>query len=313
MPVLAFIAPTIDADETRLWIAALTASMPDLEVRVWPKDAPKETVDFALVWRQPPGVLLDYPYLKAVFSLGAGVEHVLSDPHLPRHLPLVRMVDPSLRSGMVEFVLLRVLHYHRDMPIFEAQQRQRTWKQHFQPLPTERRVGILGLGELGGACARAVAALGFDVGGWSRRKKEIAGVRSHTGEDGLFELLERSHIVVCLLPLTPDTEDMLDATAFGAMPRGAYLINVGRGRHVVDDDLIEALDSGHLAGATLDVFRTEPLTSAHAFWTHPKITVIPHNSALTLPRTAALTVVDNIRRHLHGEPMQNVVDRKNGY
>ena len=300
-------------DDPAPWIEAFAALMPDLEVRVWPDYGDAADIAYALVWQQEHGSLRRFANLEAIFSLGAGVEHVLADPGLPDGVPIVRMVDPGLRVGMTEFVVMRVLHYHRRMPEYEAQQRDKVWRLLPQTLPGDRRVGILGLGALGGAAARALAGLGFDVAGWSRTPRTIDGVTCFDGEDGLFACLERSEIVVCLVPLTAETEGILDATTLGALPEGAFLINVARGAHVVDEDLLAALESGQIAGATLDVFRSEPLPADHPYWTHPRVMVMPHASAWTLPQTAARTVTDNIARHRKGEPMLNVVDVKRGY
>ena len=302
-----------EPDEPAPWIEGLREHLPDLEVRVWPDIGDANDIEFALVWQPPRGLLAGFPNLQAILSLGAGVEHILADPDLPRHVPLVRLVDPGLTVGMTEFVVMRVLHYHRRMPEYEAQQRDRVWRLLPQVHPSDRRVGVLGLGELGGAVSRALAGFGLDVAGWSRSAKSIDGVATHHGEDGLFAVLERSEILVCLLPLTRETEDILDATTLGALPQGAHLINVARGAHVVDNDLLAHLDSGHIAGATLDVFRTEPLLDDHPYWTHPRVMVMPHASAWTLPKTAAGTVADNIRRHVAGEPMTHVVDLERGY
>ncbi len=302
-----------EPDDREPWIESLGRQLPDLEVRVWPDIGDPDEIEFALVWQPPRGMLAGLPRLQAILSLGAGVEHITGDPELPRDVPLVRLVDPGLTVGMTEFVVMRVLHYHRRMPEYEAQQRERVWRLLAQTHPADRRIGILGLGELGGAAARALAGLGFDVAGWSRGPKSIAGVTCHHGEDGLFEVLERSEILVCLLPLTRETEGLLDATALGALPPGAFLINVARGAHVVDDDLLALLESEHIAGATLDVFTTEPLPDDHPYWSHPRVMVMPHASAWTLPKTAAETVADNIRRHRAGETMTHVVDLNKGY
>ncbi len=302
-----------ESDDPAPWIEALAAHLPDLEFRVWPDVGDADDIEFALVWLPPRGLLAGLPRLQAIFHLGAGIEHILDDPDLPRHVPVVRLVDPGLTVGMTEFVVMRVLHYHRRMPEYEAQSRDRVWRLLPQTHPGDRRVGILGLGELGGAAARALARFGLDVAGWSRGPKSIDGVACHHGEDGLFAVLEHSEILVCMLPLTPETEAILDATTLGALPPGAHLINVARGAHVVDDDLLALLDSGHVAHATLDVFRTEPLADDHPFWTHPRVMVMPHAAAWTLAKTAAETIADNIARHRAGESMTHVVDLDKGY
>lgn len=296
------------------WKAALEAELPELEFRVWPRDSgPAGDVEVAVVWQPPPGLLATFPGLRAILSLGAGVEHVLDDPGLPPAVPVVRLIDPGLRSAMVEFVTMEVLRHHRQEAAYRRQQSRREWKLLHQPLASGREVGILGLGHLGRASAEALRDLGFRVSGWSASERSIEGIATYAGEQGLFPLVERSEILVCLLPLTAETEDIVDATLLGAMPRGATLINAGRGRHVVEADLLDALDSGQLSHATLDVFREEPLAEDHPFWTHPGITLFPHAAAWALPEDAGAIVAASIRRALAGEPLPGEIDRRRGY
>jgi glyoxylate/hydroxypyruvate reductase A len=301
------------ADNPVAWSAALKAEIPDLDIRVWPETGDVADIDAALVWNHPPGELTRYPNLRLILSLGAGVNHVLDDPNLPPNVPIARLVDPGLTSGMVEYAVLTVLRYHRQLPQYEQLQRERRWKKLGIPDTAARRVGILGLGEIGGACAKAVAALGFPVAGWSRTPKDIPGIESFAGAESLHRFLQRSDILVCVLPLTPDTRGILNATTLAALPPGAFVINIARGGHVVDDDLIAALDYGHIAGATLDVFVPEPLPAEHPYWTHPKITLTPHVASLTNPRTAAVPIAENLRRLRDGRPFLHLVDRQSGY
>jgi len=296
-----------------VWLPELRRALPRLEVRAWPQTGALEDIEYAFVWKQPAGLLGSLPKLRAVFSLGAGVEHILRDASLPAHVPLVRMVDPGLVAGMNEYVLWAVLHHHRQMPIYEAQQRESNWTQWVPPLPRQRRIGIMGLGQLGGTCAQTLAGLDFDVAGWSRTPHEMKDVITYSGAVELPAFLSRTEILICLLPLTPETENILDARVFAQLPRGACVINVARGKHVVDEDLIAALDSGHLDGAILDVFREEPLPVTHPFWRHPKVRVTPHVSALTQIETATATLAQNIERLQAGQPMIGLVDRARGY
>lgn len=302
-----------DGESRDDWARALSAELPDMEIRFWPDIGIEHDIEYALVWQPPRGLLASLPNLKAILSLGAGVEHILRDPELPARIPIARLIDPGLKIGMVEFVLMEVLRYHRRQPEYLAQAARKEWKLLRQTLPQNRRIGILGLGHLGASCAEQFVALGFDVCGWSRTAKDLPGVACHHGEDGLFAVLERSQILVNLLPLTDETRDILDATTMGAMPEGAVLINAARGAHLVEDDLIEMLDSGHLSYATLDVFRTEPLPGHHPFWSHPKITVYPHAAAWTLPEAAAPVIADNIRKAEAGEPLYGRIDIRRGY
>lgn len=295
------------------WTAELRRQVPDLELRFLPAFGDPADIEYALVWLPPPGLLASLPNLKVIFSLGAGVDHLLRDPTLP-DVPLVRMVEPGLTEGMTEYVCLHVLRWHRDAPAYEHQQGERVWKQvPHQRIARERRVGILGLGVLGQDAARALAQLRFDVAGWSRTAKRVEGVTCFHGDAGLPPFLARTEILVCLLPLTPDTENILDAKLFAGLPPGAVVINAARGKLQVEEDLLAALDSGHLAGATLDVFRAEPLPAEHPFWTHPKVTVTPHVAAITQARTGIRHIADAIGRARRGEPLLHLVDRQRGY
>jgi glyoxylate/hydroxypyruvate reductase len=306
---LLFLSPDDPAD---LWRQELTSRMPELDFRVWPEVGDPSDVELALVWRPPQGELRRYPNLVAILSLAAGVDGLLTDPELP-DVPIARMVDPSLRRTMIEYVLLAVLRHHRELDRYEREQRARRWAYAFPPQASERRVGVMGLGELGAAAARLLVTHGFQVLGWSRSPKSIPGVLSYAGRSEQHSFLHRAEILVCLLPLTAETRGILDAAAFADLPHGAFVINVARGEHLVESDLIEALDSGRLAGATLDVFREEPLPEAHPFWAHPKVLITPHVASYSWPTTAADGVVENIRRALSGQPLAHQVDRAKGY
>jgi glyoxylate/hydroxypyruvate reductase len=310
MPTLLFVSPTDDPAD---WVAALAAALPGLDIRIWPDTGDPEAVDYALAWKPPPGLLAGLPNLKAIFSLGAGVDALLDDPTLPAAVPLVRMVDRGLTEGMTEWVCAHALAWHRQAAAYREQQARHLWRQRDEKLARERRVGVLGLGALGSDAARMLAALRFDVAGWSRSPKAIAGVDCRHGEDGLAAVLARSELLVCLLPLTAATEGILNAGLFAQLPRGAHLINAARGRHLVEADLLAALDGGQLSGATLDVFAVEPLPAGHPFWSDARITVSPHVASLTHARTAAVHVVEGIRRAEAGLPLTEIVDRSRGY
>ncbi len=306
---LMFLSPD---DPAELWRRELCARMPGLELRIWPEVGDPAEIDLALVWRAPPGELARYLNLKAILSLGAGIEGLIADPTVP-DVPIARMVDPSLTRTMTEYVLLAVLRHHREFDRFEREQRARRWAYRFPPQASERRVGIMGLGELGAAVARELVAHGFAVFGWSRTPKAQAGVTSYAGRSELHAFLHQADILVCLLPLTAETRGLLDAETFASLPHGAAVINVARGAHLVEADLIAALDGDHLGGATLDVFQTEPLPSESPLWSHPKVLVTPHVASYSLPATAADGVVENIRRARAGQPLRHQVDRARGY
>ena len=299
-------------DPAELWREELQARMPELEVRIWPEVGDPAEIELALVWRAPPGELARYPNLKAILSLAAGIEWLVVDPTLPE-VPIARMVDPSLTRTMSEYVLVAVLRHHREFDRFEREQRACSWAYGFPPQAADRPVGIMGLGELGASAARQLVAHGFPVLGWSRTPKAIEGVTSYSGHGELHAFLHRSQVLVCMLPLTAETRGILDVGTFNGLPHGAFVINVARGDHLVEADLLAALDLGHLAGATLDVFRTEPLPVEDPLWRHPKLLITPHVASYSLPSTAADGVVDNIRRALAGQPLRHQVDRDRGY
>jgi len=295
------------------WRPLFDQLMPEHEIRYWPEIGDRAAIEYALVWQPEPGLLASLPNLKLIVGLGAGVDHVLGDPLLPTGVPIVRLVDPYMTDAMSEYVVLSVLRLHRQDLDYLAQQRARVWAEREQKNATERPVGILGFGTLGQDAGRKLKALGFDVAGWSRGTKAIPGFACYAGSTGLDAMLARSEILVCLLPLTPETTGILSAAAFARLPRGAGLVNVGRGGHLVEADLIPALDAGQLSGAVLDVVGAEPLPGDHPFWRHPRIILTPHIAAETHPPTAAAIIREAIRRREAGLPAENQVDPARGY
>ena len=302
-----------DLEHARSWSDVFREAMPERECRDWKAPGDIADIEYAFVWAPPPGELRKFPNLKCIFSIGAGVDHLLKDPDLPEGVPIVRMVEPELTQGMVEYVTMHVLRYHREGPALEAQQRDRIWHELIAPTAPSRKVGFLGFGVLGQASARVLRALNFDLACWSRTLKRVDGVKSFHGADGLDDFLTRTEILVCLLPLTRETESILNRDLFAKLPRGAWLINAGRGGHQVEDDILAALESGQLAGAALDVFRTEPLPTDSPFWTHPNVTLTPHIASVTQQISGIEHVVANIRRIEAGEAPLNTVNREMGY
>ena len=298
---------------TARWRPLLGRLMPEHEIRYWPELGDRAAIDYALVWQPDPGLLASLPNLKLIVGLGAGVDHLLRDPALPTGVPIVRLVDPYMTDAMSEYVALSVLRLHRQDLDYLAQQRAGVWEEREQKNAGERPVGILGFGTLGQDAGRKLKALGFDVAGWSRGAKDIPGFVTYAGPAGLDALLARSEIVVCLLPLTAETTGILNAAAFARLPRGAMLVNAGRGGHLVEADLIPALDSGRLSGAVLDVVREEPPPPDHPFWRHPRIILTPHIAAETHPPTAAAIIREAIRRFEAGLPVANLIDPARGY
>lgn len=296
-----------------LWVPALKRHLEGREIRLWPDLGEVQDIEYALVWDPPPGLLASLPNLKAIFSVGAGVDHIAADPERPKHLPVIRMVEEGLTAGMTEYVVMQVLYHHRDMLAYRHQAAEKIWREIPAVPAHQRRIGILGLGVLGQDAARMLVRFGFDVAGWSRMPKEIEGVTCFHGPEGLDQMLARTDILVCLLPLTPATRGILNGELFAKLPRGACLINVGRGGHQVERDLLEALDSGQLREATLDVFEEEPLPADSPLWSHPQVIVTPHIASMTMPETAAKAVGENIKRMEAGLPPLNVVDFERGY
>lgn len=292
------------------WLKALAEFAPDLAVHVWPDTGPIDEVEYVLSWAASPGMIAGFPRLKGIFSLGAGVDHILSDLTAPPHLPVIRMIDDTLTRRMVQYVVLFVLAHHRRLDEMRANQAAGRWQ---RPTVPDRRIGIMGLGELGAACARQLVALGYAVAGWNRSGKAIPDVEVYAGADQLPAFLSRCDILVCLLPQTAATVDLLDRQTLSMLPLGAYLINVARGDHIVDADLVSLIADGHLSGATIDAFRTEPLPPEHAFWTTPGIIVTPHIAGSTEPATAARHVVDAIAAIEAGRSPRGLVDRARGY
>lgn len=295
------------------WKETMQSLLPDIEVRGWDDPGDPAEVDYAVVWKHPAGGLLRFPNLKCIVSIGAGVDHVLVDPDLPKHVPIIRTVGDDLRQRMREYVSLHVLRFHRRLPEIEAAQPKREWNQIIEPPAPERRVGVMGLGFMGRFCAEALAMLGFDVAGWSRAKKDIPGLTCFGGDADFDAFLRRSEVLVCLLPLTPETDSILDRDLFAKLPAGACVINAGRGEHLVEEDLLAALDSGQVGGATLDVFRKEPLPDDHPFWDRPEVLVTPHVASLIDPLAGGKVIAKNIRLFRAGKPAPDMIDSAKGY
>ncbi|MBD0270441.1 MAG: glyoxylate/hydroxypyruvate reductase A [Acetobacteraceae bacterium] len=296
------------------WRAALLAEEPGLDIRMFPDSGDPAAIEAAVVWTSHDmAELRRYPNLRLVVSMGAGVDHLLRPPGPPPGVPVARLKDARLTQGMTEWVLLNVLRFHRQDLEYRSLQAGRRWEELPAPDTARRRVGILGLGELGGAAAAALLALGFPVMGWSRAPKDRPGVECFHGASGFDAMLRRADVLVCLLPLTPETRGILDRRAFGLLPHGAFLLNAARGGHVAQDDLVAALDSGRISAAALDVFEPEPLPTDHPFWSHPRVVMTPHAASITIPSSAAPQVVENLRRARSGRPLINLVDFGAGY
>jgi glyoxylate/hydroxypyruvate reductase len=315
MSAFLFVTPTWDGND---WADRMRESMSGRSVRVWPDMGDVSDVSYAAAWLPPANVLKDLPNLKVIFSLGAGVDAILSDPTLPRDVPIVRVNDPDLTMRMSEHVLMHVLMHHRQQRRIENNQRSRIWDGFPTHAASALRVGVMGLGILGQDAARKIAMMGFPTAGWSRTRKTIASVECFAGEAEIDAFLARTDVLICLLPATAETDGILNLALFRKLshrgPFGApIIINAGRGRQQVEGDILAALDSGELFGASLDVFRKEPLPEDSAFWSHPKVMLTPHSAADSDPSTICNYVARQIERYEKVGHLENLVDLKRGY
>ena len=298
---------------SRPWLDELRAVLPDADVWAWAPVCAERQADYAVLWAPPPELFASQSRLKAIFNIGAGVDGVMKLPNLPDNVPIVRLNDAGMAVQMAEYVCHALFRHTRRFDVYEVHAKNREWKR--EP-PIERAafpVGVMGLGDIGARVAQAVAAFEYPVFGWSRTLKSLPGITTFAGKEGIDEFLRCVRVLVCVLPLTPGTEGILNAATLSALKPNGYLINVARGKHLVDGDLLTALDKGHLAGATLDVFRDEPLADGHAFWAHPKITVTPHISAITLRAESVLQIAQKMLAMERGERVDGVLETARGY
>lgn len=295
------------------WTVPIQALLPEAEVHVWDADGPAVNADYAIVWQPPAALFEREKQLKAVFNLGAGIDGLLKVPNLPGNLPIVRLEDAGMSVQMAEYVLHQLLEASRGMDTYREQQRQGTWKIHRPIRREEWPVGIMGLGHIGKRVARTLADLDYQVHGWARSERQLDGVHTHAGQAQLASFLASTRVLVNTLPLTDETRNIIDYRLLSQLRPGAVLINVGRGEHLVEDDLLKALDEGRLIRASLDVFRKEPLPEDHPFWQRRDITITPHISARTLRDATLEQITGKIRDHARGRPISGVVDTGRGY
>jgi glyoxylate/hydroxypyruvate reductase len=315
MSAFLFVTPTWDG---QAWAGHMRKAMPTRSIRVWPDMGNVDDVHYVAAWLPPANVVKSLPNLKVIFSLGAGVDAILSDPSLPQDKPIVRVNDPDLTMRMSEHVVLQVLMHHRQQRRLDANQQNKVWDQFPQHAASALRVGVMGLGVLGAEAARKLSVMGFATAGWSRTRKSIDAVECFAGAGELDVFLARTDVLVCLLPATPDTDGILNRALFRKLSRSGpfaapVLINAGRGRQQVDADILAALDAGELYGASLDVFHREPLPADSAFWSHPKVILTPHSAADSDPATICNYVAAQIERFEMDGSLQNLVDRVLGY
>ncbi len=295
------------------WKKALVETDPSVPVLLPEEVKNPDDIVFALAWNQPPGLFKHYPRLKAISSFGAGVDHLMSDPHIPKEVMLTRIIDPLLSADMAEFALAVIMKHLRGFTRYSRYQRESRWKKHGYLRMKDVQVGVMGTGVIGQYVASFLHQAGLTVCGWSRTKDPKPPFEMFSGKDGLGSFLAASDILICLLPLTEATRGIINMELISQLPHGAFLINLGRGAHVVDHDLIGALNHGRLAGAHLDVFDPEPLPEDHPFWRQEGIDITPHVASLTDPLSVAPQVMDNYHRLCSGKPLKNTVSRKQGY
>lgn len=295
------------------WLEELRAAFPHADVRAW-QDGDNDHADYAVVWKPPLAMFVNRTGLKAIFNVGAGVEAILQlGAALPADVPIVRLDDAGMGVQMAEYVTHAVLRYFRRFDQFELQARDGQWRFLRPHDKKDFTVGILGMGVLGSRIGEALAHFGFQLNGWSRTQKNVPGMQCHTGEAGLDAFLSASRVLVCALPLTTETAGILNHVTLGKLPQGAYVINVARGAHLIEEDLLQLVQNGHIAAATLDVFQEEPLPPAHPFWQEPRITITPHIAALTLREHSVPQIAGKVAAMERGEPIAGVVDRMKGY
>ena len=313
-PSLGRIGVIYKSDPVRgqVWARIFAQEAPEMELRLWPDVGDTSEVRYLVAWLPPDDLPSRFPKLEVLFSTGAGIDQ-LNLARLPPHIAVVRMVDPDLTASMVDYAMFGVLALHRDIPFYLNAQRQGCWAPRQVRRAAERTVGIMGLGVMGLALARALQGFGFSLRGWSTARKAISGMDCFAGEGEFRSFLAGCEILVCLLPLTEATRGILNAATFAALPCGARLLNVGRGGHLVEADLLRALETGQIDCAVLDVLAQEPPSPEHPLLRHPRVIVTPHIASVTHPESAARRVLEQIRRHSAGEALHDAIERKRGY
>jgi glyoxylate/hydroxypyruvate reductase len=302
-----------DIKNLQPWINALKKEDPSIEVTTMENISDKKVVKFALAWNYPHGLFLEYPEIKTISSMGAGVDHLISDPLLQENIRIVRIVDPLLSQDMYEFTLALIMNRLRKITYYHDNQKKGLWKKRKYLRIADVRIGIMGTGVIGNFIANKLQSSGFNVSGWGRTPGREASYKKYSGNDQLKEFLSVTDILICLLPLTSATEGILNKNNLLLLPEKSWVINLGRGGHIADNDLIELIDSGHLEGASLDVFRNEPLPEEHPFWLHQKILLTPHIASLPQPESVAPQIIENYHRTLENRPLINLVNRETGY
>ena len=301
-------------EDIEVWSNGLKNAMPEMDIKVYPDDGDVNEVEFAIVWKHPRGILKKYPNLKAILSLGAGVDHIISDPDLPEGLPIIRLVDKKLTHEMCLHSLHWVLHFHSDQYLYRSQQLKRQWIQQSSIQTEDRTIGIMGLGNIGRSIGELLVNQGFNVIGWGANKKSsITGIQYYFGQEQLSDFLSNTNILINVLPLTSNTANILTKNELSLLPKDSFIINIGRGGIIDEDDLLALLDEGHIKAVALDVFAQEPLPENNSLWEHPSVYITPHIAGQSNPNSAAQTISENIHLIQKGELPYPIYSASNGY
>ena len=301
-------------EDMEVWSNGLQKAMPEMDIKVYPDDGDVNEVEFAVVWKHPRGILKKYPNLKAIMSLGAGVDHIISDPELPEGIPIVRLVDKKLTHEMCLHALHWVLHFHSDQYLYRSQQLKRQWIQQSSIQTEDRTIGIMGLGNIGRSIGELLVTQSFNVIGWgANQKSSLTDIKYYYGQDQLSDFLGRTNILINVLPLTSDTANIITKKELSLLPKDSFIINIGRGGIINENDLMTLLSEGHIKAAALDVFAQEPLPENNSLWDHPSVYITPHIAGQSNPNSAGQTISENIYRIQKGELPYPIYSRVNGY
>lgn len=301
-------------EDMDVWSNSLRMAMPEMDINVYPDEGDINKVEYAVVWKHPKGILKKYPNLKAILSLGAGVDHIISDPDLPKGLPIIRLVDKKLTHEMCLHALHWVLHFHSDQYLYRIQQFNHEWNQKSSIQSEDRTIGIMGLGNIGKSIGDLLVNLDFKVIGWGARKKKALGLIDYSfGKDKLSSFLSRADILINVLPKTQNTANLLSKKELECLPKGSFIINIGRGGIIDESDLLILLDNNHIAAAALDVFTEEPLPENNSLWSHPSVYITPHIAGQSNPKSAAKTIAENIHNIQKGKLPYPIYSNENGY
>ena len=301
-------------EDMEVWSNGLQKAMPEMDIKVYPDDGDVNEVEYAVVWKHPRGILKKYPNLKAILSLGAGVDHIISDPDLPEGLPIIRLVDKKLTHEMCLHSLHWVLHFHSDQYLYRSQQLKRQWIQQSSIQTEDRTIGIMGLGNIGRSIGELLVTQSFNVIGWgANQKSSLTDIKYYYGQNQLSDFLGRTNILINVLPLTADTTNIITKKELSLLPKDSFIINIGRGGIINEDDLLTLLSDGHIKAAALDVFAQEPLPENNSLWDHPSVYITPHIAGQSNPNSAGQTISENIYRIQKGELPYPIYSRTNGY